>query len=69
MVAHLALEHVAVARPRDVRPEHERDVLVLLEALQDRRQPLVRGGRRVLGQERNHIAPRALDGEIARAAV
>ena len=69
VIAHLARKHVAVARPRDVGAEHERDVVGLRESIQDRAEPLLGGGRRVLGQERHHVAARALDRKVASTAV
>ena len=52
-----------------VRAEHGRDVVGLLEALEQRRQPAVVGGRRVLGEERHVVAARQRHHPVARAAV
>ncbi len=66
---HLALDHVRGVGPRVVRAEHERDVGGLLEALQQRRQPAVVRGRRVLGEEGDVVALGQLHHAVAGAAV
>ena len=69
MALHLGLDHVRGVRPRVVRAEHERDVVGLLEALQQRGQPAVVRRRRVLGEERDVVARGELHHPVARAAV
>ena len=63
------LDHVRGVRARVVRAEHERDVVGLREALEQRGQPAVVRGRRVLGEERDVLALGELHHPVARAAV
>ena len=63
----LARDHRARVGPRQVRAERRADLRVR-ERLPERRQPAL-AGRRVLGQEADQLAARALRAEVARAPV